>query len=379
MLVRGLSERKWVLGKLSEFKTMTGILSECDLRACAGTLGDLYGETSLHELPGRLLPLVKGLIPCEYLSYDDFDDRQQRYFVHTHPTRATFDPLMPQLGANHSINASFERFRRTSPIPVKVPHVATTRQFKETAAYQEFYRALGVKDQMILMLDGDENARVGLSLNRSHLDFSERDRDVLVYLSTHIVQAYQNARSNAVMAAHLEHVGEGLASMNRALILAGKDGHVRWLSALAHECLQDFFPDFRPMSDRLPLRLRQWLDKTDTSPGPAGRRSSEMQILAANGHRLSVYCGNSRSGDFTIALVRERGSIDLATAQRFNLTPREAEVLMWVSEAKSNPEIGLILSISPRTVDKHIEHLFSKLGVENRMEAQRLGMEMRRI
>ena len=51
------------------------------------------------------------------------------------------------------------------------------------------------------------------------------------------------------------------------------------------------------------------------------------------------------------------------------LTRREAEVLHWIAEGKSNPEIGRILSISVRTVEKHVEIVYRKLGVENRMGA----------
>jgi DNA-binding response OmpR family regulator/DNA-binding CsgD family transcriptional regulator len=51
------------------------------------------------------------------------------------------------------------------------------------------------------------------------------------------------------------------------------------------------------------------------------------------------------------------------------LTSREAQVLLWISRGKSNREIGEILDISPRTVNKHLEQVFVKLGVENRAAA----------
>jgi DNA-binding NarL/FixJ family response regulator len=51
------------------------------------------------------------------------------------------------------------------------------------------------------------------------------------------------------------------------------------------------------------------------------------------------------------------------------LTPREAEVLYWVAQGKTNPEIGLILAVSVATVKKHVEHIFEKIGVENRSAA----------
>lgn len=54
------------------------------------------------------------------------------------------------------------------------------------------------------------------------------------------------------------------------------------------------------------------------------------------------------------------------------LTPREREVLHWVCECKTDAEIGRILGISVHTVSKHLQRVFSKLGVENRIGAARL-------
>jgi DNA-binding CsgD family transcriptional regulator len=51
------------------------------------------------------------------------------------------------------------------------------------------------------------------------------------------------------------------------------------------------------------------------------------------------------------------------------LTPRETEILSWVAYGKSNAEIGAILGISSTTVGKHLEHIYPKLGVENRTAA----------
>jgi DNA-binding CsgD family transcriptional regulator len=72
---------------------------------------------------------------------------------------------------------------------------------------------------------------------------------------------------------------------------------------------------------------------------------------------------------FRIAEVRDNDT-DRATLQRVHsLTSREAEVLLWISRGKSNRDIGEILEISPRTVNKHLEQVFVKLGVENRAAA----------
>ncbi len=71
---------------------------------------------------------------------------------------------------------------------------------------------------------------------------------------------------------------------------------------------------------------------------------------------------------FRIAEIRA-GAEERLLAQRHALTDREAEVLLWISRGKANREISEILCISPRTVNKHLEQVFAKMGVENRASA----------
>lgn len=61
--------------------------------------------------------------------------------------------------------------------------------------------------------------------------------------------------------------------------------------------------------------------------------------------------------------------------RHFNLTAREADVLLWLTRGKSNRDIATILDLSPRTVNKHLEVVFTKLGVENRATASFLVMK----
>lgn len=60
------------------------------------------------------------------------------------------------------------------------------------------------------------------------------------------------------------------------------------------------------------------------------------------------------------------------------LTPREAEVLLWISQGKSNHDIGVILGASTGTICKHVEHILSKLNVENRTSAAVVALEASR-
>lgn len=62
--------------------------------------------------------------------------------------------------------------------------------------------------------------------------------------------------------------------------------------------------------------------------------------------------------------------------RKFGLTPREAEVLLWVAQGKTNPETATILGIRPLTVRTHLERVFSKLGVETRHAAGLRAIEL---
>jgi DNA-binding CsgD family transcriptional regulator len=57
------------------------------------------------------------------------------------------------------------------------------------------------------------------------------------------------------------------------------------------------------------------------------------------------------------------------------LTFREAEILMWISRGKTNKEVGMILDTSPRTINKHLEHVFEKLGVVTRAAAVSIALQ----
>ena len=61
------------------------------------------------------------------------------------------------------------------------------------------------------------------------------------------------------------------------------------------------------------------------------------------------------------------------------LTPREAEVLAWVAQGKTNRETGMILGLSTRTVQKHLERVFTKLGVESRTAAILKALQLGRF
>jgi DNA-binding NarL/FixJ family response regulator len=64
-----------------------------------------------------------------------------------------------------------------------------------------------------------------------------------------------------------------------------------------------------------------------------------------------------------------------APLSALGLTPREAEVLLWVAQGKSNADIAAILETTVHTVKKHLQNIFEKLGVETRNGATVRALE----
>ena len=71
--------------------------------------------------------------------------------------------------------------------------------------------------------------------------------------------------------------------------------------------------------------------------------------------------------------LQAAGSQQASRLSAASLTPRETEVLSWIAKGKTNRDVGEILGMSPRTVNKHLEHVFEKLGVETRAAAAALA------
>lgn len=88
-------------------------------------------------------------------------------------------------------------------------------------------------------------------------------------------------------------------------------------------------------------------------------------------HPLQLrYLGKLSDNEYLLRFVNDNEEVVRTDLRdHFQLTDREAEVLLWIAKGKSNREIGQILSTSPRTVNKHLEQIYKKLAVDNRTSA----------
>jgi DNA-binding CsgD family transcriptional regulator len=168
---------------------------------------------------------------------------------------------------------------------------------------------------------------------------------------------------------------QAFAATNHGAILLDENGKIATITPQAQQWVAAYF---EPVADKeLPEKLRKWIKQAagptrdDTATEPTG----DIIVALGEHKRLVVHLAERNSRQPLLLLTEEQSVFSVEMLRTLGLTERESEVMRWIAEGKSNPEIGVILDMSFRTVGKHVEHIFSKLGVESRTAAMLQVME----
>ena len=167
----------------------------------------------------------------------------------------------------------------------------------------------------------------------------------------------------------LQRAEETLNHLSFAALAFDSTGLITWLTPTAIKVLHDCHPEQEVCcGNHLPKPLlSQFIPLIQSTLTANGDTNNEIKIGADfNGKLIPCH----QTNEYVLLIQKHSQEWDLATLKSsFGLTPREAEILMWISRGKTNKEVGLILDTSPRTVNKHLEHIFEKLGVPTRTAA----------
>jgi CheY-like chemotaxis protein/DNA-binding CsgD family transcriptional regulator len=182
-----------------------------------------------------------------------------------------------------------------------------------------------------------------------------RSAEVMVRIASHL----RNSRLVTQTRAALDAAGQ-------AVVAVDLSGEVLWLTPLAQSWLRSSLD----ADGRLPAALCRWfheaLDAAEVTP---------FEWPAAGEHLIFSRLRRGARGEELLLIQRKAGAPEPAVLmQAFRLTPREADVLYWAALGKTNRDIAEILGMSPRTANKHLEHVFEKLGVETRTAAARMAL-----
>jgi DNA-binding NarL/FixJ family response regulator len=187
-----------------------------------------------------------------------------------------------------------------------------------------------------------------------------RPIEVLARIGAHVNSARQ-----------MQQASSALDAFGQASLAIATNGRITWQTPLARQLLENYFGSSGLFA---PLKLLDWTRKAEL----ATREGREVPALlqANDGRRLRAsFHDQTGDGEWLVVLREENNAAMISTlVSYFRLTQREAEVLHWLTLGKTNRDIGDILGTSPRTINKHLEHIFAKLGVETRTAAAALAM-----
>jgi DNA-binding CsgD family transcriptional regulator len=334
-------------------------LRQSDLRGALDLIGECEAATDVASF-GRAVTGVTGLVPGA-VAFNEID-------LASGVATALIDP--PEL-ASAAVLAEFGRLAHQNPLvvhgrrgdpPLAISDFLSERSFRALEIYGAIFEPYGFRDQIAVHLTTSSHRVAGVAINRDGRSFSGRDRELLELLTPHLGRAYAHALERERAAAQRGVLERGLAEAGTAAMLIGPDGELEPTDERGEALLWRFFA--RPARGGLPAELRDWLRRD----GASGR---SLVVADGEGRRLSarlLECdGQPR---WRAILLDEWGEGPAPGELRaLGLTEREAEVLAWAARGKSDAQIGALLSISHRTVDKHLEHLFRKLEVSSRAEA----------
>jgi len=173
-----------------------------------------------------------------------------------------------------------------------------------------------------------------------------------------------NARMTQSARAALDVSGRYLLAVNNL-------GKLLWATPQAQRLLSDTLADADDFA--LPDPMPQWLDQMQK--GKSAAKTATMASFPGNEQLRLQYMGKVGPNEFLLRLAKDiSGKAPAEFSSELGLTTREGEVLDWLSKGKTNRDIADILGLSPRTIDKHLEQIYSKLGVENRTAAAAIAV-----
>ncbi len=227
-------------------------------------------------------------------------------------------------------------------------------------ATRRIKRNSGLADVPVIFMTGlTEPEHAIAALETGGIDYIRKPiviEELLARIRVHLANARNAQRSRLA-----------LDGAGRHLVAVDRDGRVVWCTPQAGRLLSRIEPGWSDDARQLPARLihpMQRIAQEKLFPG----HSIRVEFPDCNIDLAAVE--SEHAGDTLIRLTEVREGAEIALLQeRIGLTQREAEVLLWVSYGKSNRSISEILGISPRTVNKHLQQVFTKLGVETRAAA----------
>ncbi|MEI9962033.1 MAG: helix-turn-helix transcriptional regulator [Limisphaerales bacterium] len=321
---------------------------------------ELHSFRSQSTLRSWLLDTaLPKLIPSDWLSYNEVDLLQPENTVAIlKPESSEFSKLFPRFREVAYQHPLIVRQMQSVDFPVhKISDFLTHDAYHKLDLYQDVYKVMGVEFQIAATIRLDPGHVTAFALSRQKNDYTERDRDILEMLRPHLVVAFNNLALINAHQAMLDTTKLALHELASATIIIDPQDQILYHTGAGLQWIGATSPGI------LPAKISDWLKET-----PA-RGNHETLRLISNATEIFVRIVPTDSAERRLLILTQKNPTlpTSASSKGFGLSKRQLEVAQWIGEGKTNAEIAAILGISPRTVQKHVEHIFEKMSVETRV------------
>lgn len=348
-----------------------------DMKGLLNSTKDLYSIQNLDEFPQQVFVILRKLIPSDiYFSYTESDPNWKTITTVCDPWEATevvldynltFDALVHE----HPLIAHFQEVWTDRVI--KISDFFNRIRFHNMALYKEYYKKTGVEFQIAFSIPNPKS-RIAFALNRNRRDFTERERLLLIFFRDQIVGAYRHLHEAAGFLDKLAMLRMAIEADGKGVILLSEKGEPCVITERARQWLTEYFQLPHTWRKGLPPALSEWIHQ-QASAEIGGARTPFVVTLQARRLHICFFNGGNQ-GSILLLTEETEGITPDVLLKSLALTHRETEVLSWIAKGKTSHEIGKILGLSVRTIEKHLEHIYGKLGVENRTGAVARTCEM---
>ncbi len=350
-------------------------LSDMDHAAIDRALKEIYALNDLDGFIVAAMRVLPKLIDADLAGYNEVNYEARRMMT------IVDSPVIQK--RYHEKQLLFESIMRQNPLiahheaardgPRMISDFLSLEQWRATGIYQAYYGLIGAEFQIAFTLPVEEENQVAFAFNRSKSDFTERHRAILTILRPHLTQAYKNARQHGRINARLVHSERALETIGAGWMDLNEDFNVIAATPIARSNLERFFGNSVAGDGDLPPEVTRWLGD-HIGPARNGTPVPPLVINNRSGRLLVRLLTAGTASECSLLTEHFMDAPSPRPLMTLGLTRRQAEVLYWICQGKSNAEIAIILKISVRTVTFHVSHILAVLGVTNRTEAANIAL-----
>ena len=343
------------------------------------------------EFINQILEAVADILPNDMVSYNEIPDVNVDNIgtwdieALLQSTHAVWSPAASTAGfsVNDQLQLLLRYFGehpvlyRRKQILFRNSELVAQDRWHRTNLYNELFRPLGIDFQCNLVFPALPGRIVSIAYNREHDDFSDGEMHWLARVQNSLSRLFRDHWRYLELVYERDQWRRMSERDDQGVVYLTGHGAVLWAGHQARARLRQY--GLSLVHGELPTPLITWL-----VPVIRGRavtvqplsRTSEGKTLTIRYHPNEIGCtgGMLRLYEKTTSLVLDSRQVDAkyimsVITDTFALTPRQAQVALWMSRGKSNQEIAVILGIRPATAKKHSEKILAKLRVENRASA----------